>query len=79
MESDRCTGEETAQMLSYGLDVKPMRMVASPGTGPRHTIDNILGLARKDDTDIRERAPTPGNAESAGKKIFLSFLGLIFC
>lgn len=65
MESDRC--EDTSAMLSYGLDVKPIRMVASPGTGPRHTIDNILGLARKDGDADRDRAPTPGNAESAGE------------
>ncbi|XP_030766814.1 retinal homeobox protein Rx1-like [Sitophilus oryzae] len=33
--------------------------------GPRHTIDNILGLARKEDRD--ERAGTPGTGESAGE------------
>ncbi|EFA07526.1 retinal homeobox protein Rx1 [Tribolium castaneum] len=64
MESDRC--EDTSAMLNYGLDVKPTRMVASPGTGPRHTIDNILGLVRKDEGD-RDRAATPGNTESAGE------------
>lgn len=66
MESDRC--EDTSAMLNYGLDVKPMRMVASPGTGPRHTIDNILGLARKDESE-RDRSATPGNGESAGEII----------
>ncbi|KAJ8925925.1 hypothetical protein NQ315_009777 [Exocentrus adspersus] len=64
MDSDRC--EDTSSMLNYGLDVKPMRMVASPNSGPRHTIDNILGLVRKSDGEM-ERAHTPGNAESAGE------------
>lgn len=64
MDSDRC--EDTNSMLGFGLDVKPLRMVSSPNTGPRHTIDNILGLVRKEDSE-RERANTPGNVESAGK------------
>ncbi|KAG5882941.1 hypothetical protein JTB14_008903 [Gonioctena quinquepunctata] len=64
MDSDRC--EDTSSILNYGLDVKPMRLVASPHSGPRHTIDNILGLVRKGD-EVMERALTPGNAESAGK------------
>nr|XP_022915454.1 retinal homeobox protein Rx1-like [Onthophagus taurus] len=55
-------------MLGFGLDVKPLRMVSSPNTGPRHTIDNILGLVRKDvEERDRERATTPGNTESAGE------------
>lgn len=65
METDRC--EDTSAMLNYGLDVKPMRMVASPGSGPRHTIDNILGLVRKDENE-RDRSTTPGNGESAGEE-----------
>ncbi|KAK9704222.1 Homeodomain [Popillia japonica] len=64
MDSDRC--EDTNSMLGFGLEVKPLRMVSSPHTGPRHTIDNILGLVRKEDGD-RERANTPGNVESAGE------------
>lgn len=66
MDSDRC-GEDTSSILNYGLDGgKAMRMVSSPNSGPRHTIDNILGLVRKDG-DLMERAQTPGNTESAGK------------
>lgn len=61
-------------MLNYGLDVKPMRMVASPNSGPRHTIDNILGLVRKEENDRAERAHTPGNGESAGKNLFTIFI-----
>lgn len=66
MDSDRC--DDTSAMLStFGLDVKPLRMVSSPHSGPRHTIDNILGLVnRKEDPD-RDRSGTPGNTESAGK------------
>ncbi|XP_056634992.1 retinal homeobox protein Rx1-like [Diorhabda carinulata] len=64
MDSDRC--EDTSSILGYGLDVKPIRIVASPHTGPRHTIDNILGLVRKDG-DVLERSQTPGNGESAGE------------
>lgn len=68
MESERC--DDTSAMLSFsGLEVKPLRMVSSPNSGPRHTIDNILGLARhKDDhQEERERSNTPGNGESGGK------------
>lgn len=66
MESERC--EDTSAMLNnFGLDVKPLRMVSSPHSGPRHTIDNILGLVNRDKDDPdRERANTPGNGESAG-------------
>lgn len=67
MDSDRC--EDTSSMLGFALEVKPLRMVSSPSVGPRHTIDNILGLARKDDGGDRERAVTPGNAESAGESM----------
>lgn len=65
MDSERY-GEDTSSILNYGLDGKPMRLVASPNSGPRHTIDNILGLVRKDG-DLLERSQTPGNIESAGK------------
>ncbi|XP_017786577.1 PREDICTED: retinal homeobox protein Rx1-like [Nicrophorus vespilloides] len=68
MESERC--EDTSSMIGgFGLEVKPLRMMSSPNTGPRHTIDNILGLVRKDDPNgsDRERAITPGNGESAGE------------
>ncbi|CAH1163732.1 unnamed protein product [Phaedon cochleariae] len=65
MDSDRC--EDTSSILNYGLDVKPMRLVPSPTSGPRHTIDNILGLVRKGDELMMERAQTPGNVESAGE------------
>ncbi|KAK5648828.1 hypothetical protein RI129_003720 [Pyrocoelia pectoralis] len=69
MESERC--DDTSAMLSFGgLEEKPLRMISNPNTGPRHTIDNILGLARhnKDDRHLeRERSNTPGNGESAGE------------
>ncbi|CAH0550716.1 unnamed protein product [Brassicogethes aeneus] len=68
MDTDRCcAGEETNAMLYGHLDVKPnLRLAAtSPHPGPRHTIDNILGLVRKDDQD--GRPITPGNVESAGE------------
>lgn len=56
-------------LAGFGLDVKPIRMVSSPSSaGARHTIDNILGLARNSNgKDDGERAGTPGNVESAGK------------
>lgn len=52
-------------MLGFALEVKPLRMMSSPTAGPRHTIDNILGLARKEEND-RDRTASPGNGESAG-------------
>lgn len=80
MDSERC--EDTSSILNYGLDGKPLRMVSSPNSGPRHTIDNILGLVRKDG-ELIERSQTPGNTESAGKihcfwffSIFLRFFAL---
>lgn len=76
MESERC--DDTSAMLSFGgLEVKPLRMVSSPNTGPRHTIDNILGLARHNKEEHQmenERSNTPGNVESAGN----SFNNLFF-
>lgn len=69
-EKDLGFEKDTSGLLSYGLDGKSLRMVSnSPSiAGPRHTIDNILGLARKQEQgDMMERAHTPGNAESAGK------------
>lgn len=70
MDSEqRC--EDTSGMLAgFGLDVKPLRMVSSPSNvGARHTIDNILGLARRGNgKEEGERAATPENAESAGKR-----------
>lgn len=72
MDSDqRC--EDTSSMLAgFGLDVKPLRMVSSPSSaGARHTIDNILGLARNSNgKEDGERSTTPGNAESAGEHQF---------
>lgn len=60
-------------LAGFGLDVKPLRMVSSPSSaGARHTIDNILGLARNGNgKEEGERASTPGNAESAGKGILV--------
>lgn len=68
MDSDRC--EDTTSILNYGLDGKPLRMMSSPNSGPRHTIDNILGLVRRDG-ELIERSQTPGNIESAGKICYL--------
>ncbi|KAH1006713.1 hypothetical protein HUJ05_007421 [Dendroctonus ponderosae] len=48
MDSDRC--DDTSSLLNYGLDIKPLKMVVASNSGPRHTIDNILGLPRKDDS-----------------------------
>ncbi|XP_045483273.1 retinal homeobox protein Rx1-like [Harmonia axyridis] len=66
MDSNRCS-DDTSAILGYGLDVKAAtRMMTGPNAvGPRHTIDNILGLARKEDD--REGSITPGNGESAGE------------
>lgn len=77
MDSERC--EDTSSILGYGLDVKPIRMVASPLTGPRHTIDNILGIVRKEDGgDVMERPQTPGNGESAGKWLTITYFPRCF-
>lgn len=54
-------------LAGFGLEVKPLRMVSSPTVGARHTIDNILGLARNGGKEEGERATTPVNAESAGE------------
>ncbi|KAL3287874.1 hypothetical protein HHI36_002332, partial [Cryptolaemus montrouzieri] len=64
MDSNRCS-DDTSGFIGYGLDAKAAaRMMTGPNAvGPRHTIDNILGLARKEDD--RERSITPGNGESA--------------
>lgn len=70
MDSDRC--EDTSSMMGFALEVKPLRMMSSPSVGPRHTIDNILGLVRKEDASERERAVTPGNGESAGNSPLLN-------
>lgn len=72
-DMDRC--EDTSSLLQgYGLTTadKNTRTVSSPGAGPRHTIDHILGLARREDAQDC-RADTPGTGtESAGKsKLFL--------
>lgn len=66
MDPERC--DDTSAILnSYGLDVKPLRMMSSPHVGPRHTIDNILGLVTRKEEADRERSNTPGNTESAGE------------
>lgn len=59
-------------LAGFGLDMKPLRMVSTPSSaGVRHTIDHILGLARNANGKEQdgERATTPGNAESAGKRM----------
>lgn len=62
---DRCD-DTSALLQNYGVDKTP-RTVSSPGAQPRHTIDHILGLARRDDVqDLRADTPGTGN-ESAGK------------
>lgn len=63
MDSDRC--DDTASILNYGLDVKPLKMVVGSSSGPRHTIDNILGLPRKDDS--HQDKNLLNNDESAGE------------
>jgi len=63
MDSDRC--DDTASILNYGLDVKPLKMVVGSSSGPRHTIDNILGLPRKDDS--HQEKGLLNNDESAGE------------
>ncbi|XP_060531447.1 retinal homeobox protein Rx1-like [Cylas formicarius] len=75
MESDQCSDQDVNTILHYGtggggsLDVKPMRMVVSPSSGPRHTIDNILGLVRKSEQESDSetiRAHSPGIMEGIG-------------
>ncbi|KAH1000739.1 hypothetical protein HUJ04_013033 [Dendroctonus ponderosae] len=63
MDSDRC--DDTSSLLNYGLDIKPLKMVVASNSGPRHTIDNILGLPRKDDSH-RDKSSL-NNDESAGE------------
>lgn len=65
--------EDTTSLLQgYGIE-KGARTMSSPGSGPRHTIDHILGLARRDEVDCR--ADTPGTGtESAGKSSLHSFV-----
>lgn len=67
---DRC--EETTNLLQgYGLTSSDKtRTVSSPGAGPRHTIDHILGLARREaESDCR--ADTPGTGTESAGKLFL--------
>lgn len=72
MDSDRCS--DTSSILNYGLDIKPLKMVVGTGSGPRHTIDNILGLPRKEDSHHREKNLL-ANDESAG----MLFIVMILC
>lgn len=63
---DRC--EDTNSLLQGYVGDKGQRTVSSPGGGPRHTIDHILGLARREEVLDGCRADTPGTGnESAGE------------
>lgn len=65
---DRC--DDTNSLLqNYGVDKTP-RTVSSPGAQPRHTIDHILGLARRQQ-DVQDlRSDTPGTGNDSGGKNF---------
>ncbi|XP_050308316.1 retinal homeobox protein Rx-like [Anthonomus grandis grandis] len=83
MDSDRCEPDDTASLLNnYGLDNlnKPatLKMVVGSSTiGPRHTIDNILGLPPRKDLHhhhhdatalmLHQRDRSSFNDESAGE------------
>lgn len=70
---DRC--EDTSSLLQgYGVGDKTARTMSSPTGGPRHTIDHILGLARREDgVDCRADTPGTGN-ESAGEYKHLLYI-----
>lgn len=57
-------GYEGQQEAKPGMMM--VRVASETSAGARHTIDNILGLARGKE-EAGERAATPGNAESAGE------------
>lgn len=49
-----------------GIDVKPLRMIAGSNTGPRHTIDNILGLVNNNNNNNNRKDDCGGVGGGGG-------------